>query len=83
MADPVDEYVVQQPKEFDGTELKPTTKEKLDLGDQDEKKTLEELKIESEPWKKLMKEAFGDKVEEAIVNHRIQVVSVDWIFFDI
>ena len=27
MSDPVDEYAVQQPKEFDGTRLKPTTKE--------------------------------------------------------
>ena len=71
LADPVDEYVVQQLKEFDGTKLKPTMKEGLDLGDQDEKKTLKELKIESEPWKKLMKEALGDKVEEAIVNDRI------------
>ena len=37
MSDPVDEYAVQQPKEFDGTKPKPTTKEKLDLSDQDEK----------------------------------------------
>ena len=41
MADPVDEYAVQQFEEFDGTRLKPTTKEGLDLGVQDEKKTLE------------------------------------------
>ena len=45
MNDPVDEYAVHQPKEFDGTKQKPTTKEGLDLRDQDEKKTLEELKI--------------------------------------
>ena len=44
VADPVDECAVQQPKEFDGTKLKPTTKEGLkptkkeglDFGDQDE-----------------------------------------------
>ena len=47
MADLVDEYAVRQLKEFDGTKLTPTTKEGLDFGDQDEKKTLEELKIES------------------------------------
>ena len=41
MADPVDEYAVHQLEEFDGTRLKPTTKEGLALGDQDEKKTLE------------------------------------------
>ena len=60
-----------QLEEFDGTKLKPTMTEGLDLGDQDEKKTLEEMKIRSEPLKKLMKEALGDKVEEAIVNDRI------------
>ena len=71
MADPVDEYALHQLKEFDGTKPKPTTKEGLDFGDQDEKKTLEELKIEPDPLRKLMKEALGDKVEEAIVNDRI------------
>ena len=60
MADPVDELAVQQPKEFDGTKPKPTTKEGLDPGDQDEEKAFEEL----------MKETLGGKVEEAIVNDR-------------
>ena len=63
---------MQQLKEFDGTKLKSTTKEGLDFGDQDEKKTLEELKIESEPLRKLMKEALGDKVEE-----ELQVAATD------
>merc|ERR1719325_220441 len=44
MVDPVDEYAVQQLKEFDGKKLKSTTKEGLDIEDEDEKKKLEELK---------------------------------------
>merc|ERR1712136_426246 len=60
MVDPVDEYAVQQLKEFDGKKLKSTTKEGLDIGDEDEKKKLEELKAEFEPLTKLMKEALGD-----------------------
>ena len=48
-------------KEFDGTKLKQATKEGSDLGDQDEKKTLEELKIESEPLGKLLLEALGNE----------------------
>merc|ERR1711968_171675 len=42
MVDPIDEYCVQQLKEFDGKKLKSTTKEGLDLEDEEEKKTLEE-----------------------------------------
>merc|ERR1719353_2431836 len=64
MVDPVDEYAVQQLKEFDGKKLKSTTKEGLDIEDEDEKKKLEELKAEFEPLTKLMKEVLGDKVEK-------------------
>ena len=47
---------MHQLEEFDGTKLKQTTKEGLDLGDQDEKKTLEKLKIESELLRMLIEE---------------------------
>ena len=39
MVDSVDKHAVQQRTEFDGKNLKSTTKEGLDLGDEDEKKT--------------------------------------------
>merc|ERR1712174_142682 len=42
MTDPIDEYAVQQLKEFDGKKLKSTTKEGLEIDDEDEKKKLEE-----------------------------------------
>merc|ERR1719238_329582 len=71
MVDPVDEYAVQQLKEFDGKKLKSTTKEGLDLDDEDEKKKMEELKAEFEPLTKLMKEVLGDKVEKVIVSNRM------------
>merc|ERR1712136_6437 len=71
MVDPVAEYAVQQLKEFDGKKLKSTTKEGLDIGDEDEKKKLEELKAEFEPLTKLMKEVLGDKVEKVMVSDRI------------
>merc|ERR1711907_276468 len=48
MVDPIDEYCVQQLKEFEGKKLKSVTKEGLDLEDEDEKKTLEEQKAEYE-----------------------------------
>merc|ERR1711959_61085 len=71
MVDPVDEYAVQQLKEFDGKKLKSTTKEGLDIDDEDEKKKIEELKAEFEPLTKLMKEVLGDKVEKVVVTSRI------------
>ena len=70
MVDPMDEYAVHQPKEFNGMKPKSTTKKGLDLRAQDEKKSLEELDVESKPLKKFMKETLGDKVEEAIVHDR-------------
>ena len=46
MCDPIDEYAVQQLKEFDGKKLKSCTKEGLDIDDDDEQKKLEECKAE-------------------------------------
>merc|ERR1711988_1147282 len=71
MVDPIDEFAVQQLKEFEGKKLKSTTKEGLDIDDEDEKKKLEELKAEFEPLTKLMKEVLGDKVEKVLVSSRI------------
>merc|ERR1712129_535989 len=71
MVDPVDEYAVQQLKEFDGKKLKSVTKEGLDIEDEAEKKKLEELKAEFEPLTKLMKEVLGDKVEKVIISFRM------------
>eukprot|EP00438_Fugacium_kawagutii_P009906 Skav216399 [mRNA] locus=scaffold457:301634:318818:+ [translate_table: standard] len=71
MTDPIDEYATQQLKEFDGKKLKSTTKEGLDIDDEDEKKKIEELKAEFEPLTKLMKEVLGDKVEKVLVSSRM------------
>merc|ERR1712134_250373 len=71
MVDPVDEYSVQQLKEFDGKKLKSVTKEGLDIADEDDKKKMEELKAEFEPLTKLMKEVLGDKVEKVVVSSRM------------
>merc|ERR1712185_77797 len=71
MVDPIDEYCVQQLKEYDGKKLKSVAKEGLDLDTEDEKKKTEELKAEYEPLCKLIKEVLGDKVEEVLVGTRI------------
>jgi len=71
MIDPIDEYVIQQLKEFDGKKLKNCTKEGLDLADEEEKKKLEEQKASYENLCKLIKEILGDKVEKVVVGTRI------------
>merc|ERR1712073_158760 len=58
-------------KEYDGKKLKSTTKEGLDIDDEDEKKKFEELKAEFEPLTKLMKEVLGDKTEKVVVSSRM------------
>lgn len=73
MVDPIDEYVIQQLKEFDGKKLKNCTKEGLDLEEtEDEKKKMEEQKTAFEPLCTLIKEVLGDKVEKVIVGKRIE-----------
>merc|ERR1719407_285980 len=71
MVDPIDEYCVQQLKEYDGKKLKSVAKEGLDLDTEDEKKKTEELKADYEPLCKLIKEVLGDKVEKVLVGTRI------------
>jgi molecular chaperone HtpG len=72
MVDPIDEYVIQQLKDFDGKKLKNCTKEGLDLDDdENEKKRLEEQKAAYEGLCKLVKEVLGEKVEKVIVSNRI------------
>merc|ERR1711920_207405 len=71
MCDPIDEYCVQQLKEYEGKKLISVTKEGLDLEDEDEKKTLEEQKAAYEGLCKLIKEVLADKVEKVVVSNRV------------
>ena len=72
LVDPIDEYMVQQMKDYDDKKLKSVTKEGLDLDDtEEEKKKQEELKAKFEPLCKLMKDILGDKVEKVTLGTRI------------
>merc|ERR1711964_442238 len=71
MCDPIDEYAVQQLKEYDGKKLNSVTKEGLDLDTDEEKKKTEEQKADFEPLCKLIKEVLGDKVEKVAVSTRL------------
>merc|ERR1711935_73289 len=73
MTDPIDEYAVQQLKEFDGKKLICATKEGMTLDDdEDEKKKFEEAKAANEGLTKLIKEVLEDKVEKVVVSNRIE-----------
>merc|ERR1711898_5647 len=64
MTEPIDEYVVQQLKEFDGKNLVSVTKEGLELPeDEEEKKKKEADKAKFEPLCKVMKDILDKKVE--------------------
>jgi len=72
MVDPIDEYAVQQLKEYDGKKLICCTKEGLELEEsEEEKKKKEEIKAQFEPLCRLIKDILGDKVEKVIVSDRI------------
>uniref|UniRef100_A0AAQ4QCT6 Heat shock protein 90, alpha (cytosolic), class B member 1 n=1 Tax=Gasterosteus aculeatus aculeatus TaxID=481459 RepID=A0AAQ4QCT6_GASAC len=72
MTEPIDEYCVQQLKEFDGKTLVSVTKEGLELPeDGDEKKKMEEDKAKFENLCKLMKEILDKKVEKVTVSNRL------------
>merc|ERR1712224_470957 len=71
MVDPIDEYCVQQLKEYDGKKLS-VTKEGLKFEEtEEEKKAFEEIKADFEPLCKLMKEILGDKTEKVVVSERL------------
>jgi len=72
MTEPIDEYVVQQLKEYEGKNLVSVTKEGLELPeDEEEKKKMEEDKAKFEGLCKVMKDILDKKVEKVVVSNRL------------
>jgi molecular chaperone HtpG len=72
MTDPIDEYAVQQLKEYDGKKLVSVTKEGLELDEtEEEKKRKEEVKAQYENLCRLIKDILGDKIEKCVVSDRV------------
>merc|ERR1739838_637685 len=72
MTEPIDEYVVQRLKEYDGKSLVSVTKEGLELPqDEEEKKKQEADKEKFEGLCKVMKDILDKKVEKVVVSNRL------------
>jgi len=73
MVDPIDEYSMQQLKDFEGKKLVCVSKEGLSLDEtEEEKKKFEEQKKEFDNLCKTVKEVLGEKVEKVILSPRIE-----------
>jgi len=72
MTEPIDEYCVQQLKEYDGKTLVSVTKEGLELPeDEEDKKKFEEQKTKLENLCKVMKDILDKRVEKVVVSNRL------------
>merc|ERR1712227_351793 len=74
MTDPMDEYCMQQLKEFEGYKLVCVTKEgfHLDEFDENERKKFDKLVEEYADLCSVVKEIIGDKVEKVVLSERIE-----------
>jgi len=72
MTEPIDEYAMQQLKEFDGKKFACITKDNLKLEETDEeRKKAEEQRAQFENLCKTVKEILGDKVEKVTLSDRV------------
>nr|AKB96204.1 heat shock protein [Cherax destructor]WLO59332.1 heat shock protein 90 [Cherax destructor] len=72
MTEPIDEYCVQQLKEYDGKQLVSVTKEGLELPeDEEEKKKFEDQKSKLENLCKVVKDILDKRVEKVVVSNRL------------
>ncbi|KAE9556734.1 hypothetical protein FO519_000140 [Halicephalobus sp. NKZ332] len=73
MIDPIDEYCVQQLKEFEGKKLVSVTKEGLELPEsEEEKKKFEEDQVKYEDLCKVMKDILDKRVQKVTVSNRLE-----------
>jgi len=74
MTEPIDEYCVQQLKEFDGKKLVSVTKEGLELPEsEDDKKKRESDNEKYDNLCKVMKEILDKKVEKVTISNRLTI----------
>lgn len=72
MVDPIDEYCIQQLREYQGNQLVCVTKESLKFEyDEDEKKQWEDCVNEFKPLTEKIKQILGSNVEKVVLSERV------------
>eukprot|EP00300_Choanocystis_sp_HF-7_P014668 c18765_g1_i3.p1 GENE.c18765_g1_i3~~c18765_g1_i3.p1 ORF type:complete len:718 (-),score=247.60 c18765_g1_i3:69-2189(-) len=72
MVDPIDEYAVQQLKEYEGKKLVSLTKENFSFEETDEEKAAWDAKVkEHEILCKVIKDTLGEKIEKCVLSKRV------------
>jgi len=75
LVDPLDEYVVQNMGDYDGSKLQALTKEGLKFGDENEdtqKKRIKAYREAFKPLTKFLKDLLAGKVAKVIVSQRVE-----------
>lgn len=75
LVDPLDEYVVQNLGDYDGSKLQSMTKEGLKFGDEDEdtqKKRIKAYRDAFKPLSKYLKDLLSGKVAKVVISQRVE-----------
>jgi len=71
MTEPIDEYCMQQLKEYDGKKLINLSKESVNFDDEEEDEQKKKIEKSFEKFTKVLQEILVNKVEKVIVSHRL------------
>ena len=69
LTDPIDEYITQHLKDFDGKQFVDISREGLDLGENKDEK--EKTEKEFEPLCKFIKDILGDNIEKVVTSTKL------------
>ena len=72
MIDPIDEYMLQQLKEFEGMTLKNISTENIDINNEEEKQEFDSQVKDTIQLCSTIKEVLGNQIEKVVVSQRLK-----------